>query len=176
MKKINSILHLIDKFRNCITKSNFLLINKVVLISYSGGQDSSCLIILLMLLKRQLSLLFEIIYCNHFWSLNSLYDGLYTFKLSFSLNKKTIFALNIKKNFTEKLARLWRYSTIYRVSQFYSVKVILTAHTQTDRIETFFLNLFRSSSKDGFSMFTNNRIIISKSTKEIFLSENDLDF
>ena len=176
MKKINSILYLINKFRNFITKSNFLLVNKVVLISYSGGQDSSAFLILLMLLKKQLSLFFEIIYCNHFWSLNSLHDSLHTFKLSYILNKKTIFALNIKKNFTEKLARLWRYSTIYRVSQFYDYKVILTAHTQTDRIETFFLNLFRSSSKDGFSIFTNNRIIISKSTKEIFLSENDLDF
>ena len=176
MKKINSILYLIDKFRNFITKSNFLLINKVVLVSYSGGQDSNCLIILLIILKNQLSLFFELIYCNHFWSLNSLNDSLHTFKLSFSLNKKTIFALDIKKNFTEKLARLWRYSTIYRISQFYNYKVILTAHTQTDRIETFFLNLFRSSSKDGLSIFTNNRIIISKSTKEIFLSENDLDF
>lgn len=176
MKKINSILYLIDKFRNFITKSNFLLIDKVVLISYSGGQDSSCLIILLILLKKQLSLLFEIIYCNHFWSLNSLYDSLHTFKLSYFLNKKAIIALNIKKNFTEKLARLWRYSTIYRVSQFYTYKVVLTAHTQTDKIETFFLNLFRSSSKDGLSVFTNNRIIISKSTKEIFLSENDLHF
>ena len=176
MKKINSILQLINHFRNFIIKSNFLLINKVVLVSYSGGQDSSCLIILLMLLKRQLSLLFEVIYCNHFWSLNSLYNSLYTFKLGFNLNKKTIFAINIKKNFTEKLARLWRYSTIYRVSQFYNCTIVLTAHTQTDRIETFFLNLFRSSSKDGFSVFTNKRIIISKSTKEIFLSENDLDF
>ena len=176
MKKINSILYLINKFRNFITKSNLLLINKVILLSYSGGQDSSCLSILLILLKKQLSLFFEMIYCNHFWSLNSLYDSLHTFKLSFSLNKKLIFALNIKKNFTEKLARLWRYSTIYRASQFYNYKVILIAHTQTDRIETFFLNLFRSSSKDGFSMFTNSRIIISKSTKEVFLSENDLDF
>lgn len=176
MKKINSVLYLIDKFRDFITKSNLLLINKVVLVSYSGGQDSNCLIILLIILKNQLSLFFELIYCNHFWSLNSLYASLHTFKLSFSLNKKTIFALDIKKNFTEKLARLWRYSTIYRISQFYNYKVILTAHTQTDRIETFFLNLFRSSSKDGLSIFTNDRIIISKSTKEIFLSENDLDF
>ena len=176
MRKINSVLQLINNFRNFIKKSNFLLINKVVLLSYSGGQDSSCLLILLILLKRQLSLLFEIIYCNHIWSLNNLYDSLHTFKLSFSLNKRTIFALNIKKYFTEKLARLWRYSTIYRTSQFYNYKVVLTAHTQTDRIETFFLNLFRSSSKEGLSIFTNNRIIISKSTKEIFLSENDLDF
>ena len=176
MKKINSILQLINNFRSFIIKSNYLIINQSVLLSYSGGQDSSCLVILLILLKRQLSLSFEIIYCNHTWSISSLYNSLNIFKLSFSLKKKTIFALNIKKNFTEKLARLWRYSTIYRASQFYKNTVVLTAHTQTDRIETFFLNLFRSSSKDGFSIFTHNRIIISKSTKEIFLSEDDLNF
>ena len=138
MRKINSILQLINNFRNFIIKSNFLLMNKVVLLSYSGGQDSSCLLVLLILLKRQLSYLFEIIYCNHIWSLNNLYDGLHIFKLSFSLNKRTIFTLNIKKYFTEKLARLWRYSIIYRTSQFYNYTVVLTAHTQTDRIETFF--------------------------------------
>ena len=175
MNKISSILHLVNTFRIFIIKKNFLLIKTAALISFSGGQDSSCLIILLLILKRQLSLLFTTIYCNHFWNLSSLYDILHIFKFSFSLNKKSIFALNIKKNFTEKSARLWRYSTIYRVSQFYSYTVVLTAHTQTDRIETFFLNLFRSSSKDGLSIFATNRRIISKSTKQIFLSENDLD-
>ena len=175
MNKINSILDLINMFFNFVKKSNFFLIKKIVLVSFSGGQDSSCLVILLLILKRQLSLLFEIIYCNHFWSLNSLYEILHIFKFSFSLNKKSIFVLNIKKKFTEKSSRLWRYSTIYRVSQFYDNTVVLTAHTQTDRIETFFLNLLRSSSKDGLSTFSSNRFIISKSTKEIFLSENDLD-
>ena len=176
MNKIQSILDLINTFRIFIKKSNFFLIEKVVLISFSGGQDSSCLVILCLILKRQLSLLFEIIYCGHFWNLNSLYETLHTFKLSFSLNKKSIFALNTKKKFTEKSARLWRYSTIYRVSQFYKNTLVLTAHTQTDRIETFFLNLLRSSGKDGLSTFSSNRFIISKSTKEIFLSENDLKF
>lgn len=175
MKKINSILYLINKFRIFIIESNLLLIKKAVLISFSGGQDSSCLIIFLIILKRQLSLLFEIICCNHFWNLSSLYDILYIFKFSFSLNKKSIFVLNIRKDFTEKSARLWRYSTIYRVSQFYNYTVVLTAHTQTDRIETFFLNLLRSSSKEGLSVFSSNHLIISKSTKEIFLAENDLD-
>nr|ANG44456.1 hypothetical chloroplast RF62 [Ostreobium sp. OS1B] len=174
MNKINSILSLINKFRIFIINSNFLLIKKEILISFSGGQDSICLLILLILLQRQLSLYFEMIYCNHLWSFNSLYTLLHIFKINFNLNKKAIFALNIKKKFTEKSARLWRYSTLYRVSQFYNYQVVLTAHSQTDKIETFFLNLFRSSSKEGLSVFASNRIIISKSTKEIFLSENDL--
>ena len=175
MSTINSILDLINKLRIFIIESNFLLMKKAALISFSGGQDSSCLIVMLIILKKQLSLSFEIIYCNHFWNLNSLYAFLHIFKYSFSLNRKAIFAFNIKKNYTEKSARLWRYSIIYRVSQFYTYKVVLTAHTQTDRIETLFLNLFRSSSKDGLSVFSSNRLIMSKSTKEIFLSENDLD-
>ena len=175
MNRINSILDLINKFRISVVESNFLLIKKKALVSFSGGQDSSCLIVLLIVLKKQLSLSFEMIYCNHFWNLNSLYILLHIFKVSFTLSKKIIFALNIKKNFTEKSARLWRYSTLYRVAQFYNYKAILTAHTQTDRIETLLLNLFRGSSKEGLSVFSSNRFIISRSTKEIFLSESDLN-
>ena len=97
MNKITSILDLINRFRIFLLKLNFLIVKKTVLISFSGGQDSSCLIILLMLLEKQLHLFFEMIYCNHLWNLTSLYTFSHIFKVSFNLSKNAIFVVNKKK-------------------------------------------------------------------------------
>lgn len=175
MIKINSILELINNLRISIIKLNPLFLNKNTLVSFSGGQDSICLLLLLLILKKQLSLGFELIYCGHLWDLNSLYKFLHISKLSFNLDKEIIFTITPNKIFNENSARNWRYSTIYRTSQFYNHKIILTAHTRTDQIETLLLNLFRGTSKEGLSIFSNHQFITSKSIKENFLSEDDLN-
>ena len=175
MSKINSILDLINKLRIFIIKLNPLFLKENALVSFSGGQDSTCLLLLLLILKRQLSLGFELIYCGHLWDVNSLYRFLHISKLSFNLDKNIIFTITSKRIFNERSARNWRYSTIYRTSQFYNHKIVLTAHTQTDQIETLLLNLFRGTSKGGLSIFSNDQFITGKSIKQNFLSEDDLN-
>lgn len=173
MTKIRSSINLVNSFFTLIREWK-LLLTKKFLISFSGGQDSICLIILITQLVRQLNLCYAIIYCNHFWTSKNLYQLYHITKVSFSFDK-VFFSLIPQKQFNEKDARLWRYSLIYRVSQFYNYKIIVTAHTQTDQIETFLLNLFRGSSTKGLSIFHRDQFLTSNSLKSIFLSERELN-
>ena len=174
MKKIKSSIILVNKFRNFVLQLNFLLKNSILL-SFSGGQDSICLILLLLQLVGQFNFNFGTIYCNHIWGFNSLCSISHTGKVNFIFNKNFFFVISTKKIFSEKCARFWRYLSVCRVAQFYNYKMIVTGHTKTDQIETLLLNLFRGSGKMGLSVFTNFNFIKNKSPKQIFLSENELN-
>ena len=125
MRRIKTSLVLINRIRNFIIKTNLIIYNRNILIAFSGGQDSICLIIFFIQLTRQFNFYFGLIYCNHLWNLNSLYKLSHLLKISFNLSKNFFFTIVTKKKFTEKNARIWRYLTIYRISQFYRYEVIL---------------------------------------------------
>ena len=175
MKKIKTSLLLINRIRSFIIKANSIISNRNILISFSGGQDSICLMVLFLQLARQFDLYFGLVYCNHLWTLNSLYKFPHILKIIFNISKNSFFAIATKKKFNEKNSRIWRYFTLYRISQFYSYKVVATGHTRTDQVETLLLNLFRSAGKNGVKVFLTNEFIMNKSTKKIFLSEEDLN-
>ena len=176
MKKENqSSLILINKFRNFIIKKNLIFAKKRVLIGFSGGQDSICLVILILQFINQLDLVLGLVYCNHLWYLNNLYKLSSLLKINFIINKPFFFTLTSKKIFTEKKARIWRYSIVYRISQFYDYQIILTGHTLTDQVETLLLNLFRSSSQEGVTSLFINKFITNKFVKRVFLSKKYLN-
>lgn len=172
--KNQSSLIIVNKVLDFITEKNFIFKNKHILICFSGGQDSLCLLILILQFQNQFNYYFNLIFMNHFWSLQNIYKLSHLLKISYSIKKTLFFVVGTTKNFTEKTARIWRYSISYRICTFYNYKIILTAHTSNDQIETLLLNLFRSSSKEGVSSLFTNQLVAIKSSKDIFLSKKDL--
>nr|WEM32124.1 hypothetical chloroplast RF62 [Ostreobium sp. TRHA14-720] len=172
--KNQSSLILVNKVRNFIIKKNLILTKENILISFSGGQDSFCLIFLILQLMNQFQISVGFIYCNHLWSLDNIYKLTHLLKIGFIIHKPTFFTITSKKIFTEEKARIWRYSSLNRISIFYNYKIIFTAHTLTDQIETLLLNLFRGSSKRGVTSLFIKQFIRNKFIKNIFISRKEL--
>lgn len=173
-KKNHSSLALVNKVRNFIIQKNLVFTKKKLLVAFSAGQDSLCLAILILQFSNQFEYNFDLISCNHLWSLESVDKISHLLKISFFICKSTYFTITSQKIFTEKKSRIWRYFIIHRVSVFYKYKIILTGHTLTDQIETLLLNLFRGSSKDGVTSLSIKQSIRNKFIKKIFISRNEL--
>ena len=175
MKNNKSSIYILNKIINVIIKENLIIANKNILLAFSSGQDSICLVLLLLQYSNQFNINIGLTYFNHLWNLSNLYKTSHVLKTSFYIQKIAFFSISTQKIFTEKNSRIWRYSALLRISQFYHYDTILTGHTLTDQIETLLLNLFRGSGKKGVITLFNNHLLINKSTKRIFLSKANLN-
>ena len=166
--KILSLI-LINKVRNYIIDENFNIISKNILLAFSGGQDSICLLLILLQLKNQFNIEISLIYFNHIWTNDNLKQLIHLIKISFCLNQTFLFSMANNKYFNEHSSRVWRYGNMSRIANFYNYKFLSTSHTLTDRIETLLLNLFRGSSLEGLIALRSNQFIKNKYTKHFYL-------
>ena len=128
------------------------------LICFSGGQDSISLLIFWMCLinkSYKATTHFSILWCNHLWKKHDFYLFRHSLQLSFFLNLTFFYTISFSQCFSEKNARKYRYFLFFRIANYSRSNYILTAHTQNDNFETFFLNLFRGSSKFGLQFLRN---------------------
>ena len=116
------------------------------LIAFSGGQDS------INLLVHTNS---KLVWCNHLWNRGHFYLLRHCFQLNFIFYQRFFFTIFFSKSFSEQKARYSRYCLFVRIGIYSHSQIILTAHTQNDNIETFFLNLFRGSGKFGLQILKN---------------------
>lgn len=157
------------------------------LIAFSGGQDSINLVILWKNLLGQplpwaspghwgwgehpfLSLKNKpsIIWCHHIWKIPDFYLFRHSFQISFIFNQRFFYTIFFSKYFSEKKARKWRYFSFLRVARYSGYDSILTAHTQNDSIETFFMNLFRGSGPFGLQTLRNLQIFFNDECSQTF--------
>lgn len=134
--------------------------NQRLLIAVSGGQDSLCLIKLLLDLQSKWGWYLGIAHCDHRWrsdseaNANHVENLAKTWGISFYLETANK-AIN-----SEAAARDWRYQALSAIAQANNYQYIVTGHTASDRAETLLYNLIRGTGADGLQALTWQRSLI----------------
>ena len=129
-----------------------------VLVAVSGGQDSLCLIRLLLDLQPKWNWQVAIAHCNHRWRTDADANAAYVEQLAqtwdipyYGLTVADDQRPNIQ---TETGARTWRYQVLAETAIAQGYGAIATGHTASDRAETLLYNLMRGSGTDGIQSLT----------------------
>ncbi|MBD2437256.1 tRNA lysidine(34) synthetase TilS [Nostoc sp. FACHB-110] len=138
--------------------------NQRLLVAVSGGQDSLCLIKLLLDLQAKWSWHLSIAHCDHCWRDDSQANAYHVEKLA--KNWGVDFYLETAKEpvNSEEKARNWRYQALNAIAQQYNYQYIVTGHTASDRAETLLYNLMRGTGADGLQALTWQRPLSEKTT------------
>ncbi|GET37370.1 tRNA lysidine(34) synthetase TilS [Microseira wollei] len=128
--------------------------NQQLLIAVSGGQDSLCLIKLLLDLQPKWQWHLGIAHCDHRWRPDSEANANHVEKIAknWQLPFYKLSANQVLNG--EAAARQWRYQALSEIAQSHNYPYIVTGHTQSDRAETLLYNLMRGSGADGLQSLT----------------------
>lgn len=125
-----------------------------LLVAVSGGQDSLCLIQLLLDLQPKWGWNLAIAHCDHCWRKDSQANADHVQNLA--QNWHLPFYLETAKNLvkSEANARNWRYQVLIAIAKANNYQYIVTGHTASDRAETLLYNLIRGTGADGLQALT----------------------
>ncbi|MBW4554035.1 MAG: tRNA lysidine(34) synthetase TilS [Aphanocapsa sp. GSE-SYN-MK-11-07L] len=136
-----------------------------LLVAVSGGQDSLCLVKLLLDLQPKWSWDLAIAHCDHGWRADSAANAQYIaalaqqWQLPFFLEAANLAQFGTK---TEAAARQWRYQALETIAQAHQYSAVITGHTASDRAETLLYNLIRGSGTDGLQALVWQRALTPK--------------
>ena len=136
------------------------LLNAVT-IALSGGQDSLCLMKLIQDFKRYHypSLKIDYVYIDHQWKKDSKIQTKHLVNIINSTHEK-IYIYQIRSIPSSELkARKFRYQLLTHHSIVFKNSIIITAHTETDKIETFWQQIMRGTTINGATSLTSQRIL-----------------
>ena len=168
----------------------FLSSNSTIIVGFSGGPDSVCLLHLLSSLQAELNLKIIAAHLDHGWRTESKKDAtwcqFFCEKLGIMYISKTAQELNFQPKYNgskEDLGRKLRRYFFESIAHQYNAQAIALAHHQDDQIETFFIRLLRGSSVSGLSCMKSQdnmyvRPLLEYSKKDIlqYLKKHKLDY
>jgi tRNA(Ile)-lysidine synthase len=130
-----------------------------LLVAVSGGQDSLCLIKLLLDLQSKWRWNLGIAHCDHRWRNDSQANAVHVENLAQGWDLPFYLAVAEEDVSTEAKARSWRYRALTTIAQDHNYQYIVTGHTASDRSETLLYNLVRGTGADGLQALTWQRPI-----------------
>ncbi len=131
-----------------------------LLVAVSGGQDSLCLLRLLVDLQPKWNWQLGVAHCNHGWRADAEANAAYVRQLAatWELAHHEATAPDLPPREAE--ARQWRYQTLAEIAQAEGYGYVVTGHTASDRAETLLLNLLRGSGADGLQALVWQRQLV----------------
>lgn len=134
-----------------------LSVNDQIVIAVSGGVDSMVLLEMLFQFQKELNLQLHVAHLNHQLRPDSEVDANFVVEqakqrgLAFTLEKVNVAEYASKnKQSIETAGRHARYDFLKRVAQAHHYGKIALAHHQNDQAETFFLNVIRGATAQGW--------------------------
>jgi tRNA(Ile)-lysidine synthase len=128
--------------------------NQRLLVAVSGGQDSLCLIKLLLDLQPKWGWHLGIAHCDHRWRTDSQANANHVENLAKSWEISFYLETAIEALNSEAAARNWRYQAMRAIALEHNYNYIVTGHTKSDRAETLLYNLMRGTGADGLQALT----------------------
>ncbi|MEG3908011.1 tRNA lysidine(34) synthetase TilS [Microcoleus sp. w2-18bC1] len=160
MAESSNWTHLHAQLHRTLLYRQILPSNQRLLVAVSGGQDSLCLIKLLLDLQPKWGWNLAIVHCDHRWRSDSQASANHVEQLAknWGISYYLETASDIPK--TEAAARQWRYQALTEIAIAHNYPYIVTGHTASDRAETLLYNLIRGSGADGLSALTWRRPLL----------------
>ncbi len=160
MAESSNWTHLHAQLHRTLLHRQILPSDQRLLVAVSGGQDSLCLIKLLLDLQPKWGWNLGIAHCDHRWRSDSEASANHVEQLAknWGISYYLETASDIPK--TEAAARQWRYQALTEIAIAHNYPYIVTGHTASDRAETLLYNLIRGSGADGLSALTWTRPLL----------------
>lgn len=154
-----TLLH--DRIHKTLRKRKLAAKGDRLLVAVSGGQDSLCLLRLLLDLQPKWQWQLAVAHCDHNWATDA---GMAGHVAEVASNWGLPLYLKRAEGLpeTEAAAREWRYRSLGEIAREQDFPCIAVGHTQSDRAETLLYNLIRGAGADGLQALTWQRFLAPK--------------
>jgi len=125
-----------------------------LLVAVSGGQDSQCLLRLLVDLQTKWQWQLHTLHCNHRWREDADANAQFVADWAAELGLPHVVKIAAMPPVSEAAARTWRYEQLAETAIALGCTHVVTGHTASDRAETLLYNLVRGSGLEGLQALT----------------------